>query len=121
MIDRAFARVPVVRAKLAILATLLITVLLTYRLADVQIRQGATLSRLALSQHSETVDAFAKRGSIVDRDGTVLVRSLPSESVYAVPTSIDANEVGNVAAKLAPILGYKADRIEAALREHAPF
>jgi cell division protein FtsI/penicillin-binding protein 2 len=121
MIDRAFARVPVVRAKLAILATVLVTLWLTYRLADVQIRQGATLSRLALSQHSETVDAFAKRGSILDRDGAVLVRSLPSESVYAVPSSIDAAAVPEIAAKLAPILGYKIDRIEAALREPEAF
>jgi len=121
MIDRAFARVPVVRAKLAILATLLVTAWLTYRLSDVQIRQSATLSRLALSQHSETVDDFAKRGSMLDRDGTVLVRSLPSESVYAVPTSIDAPDVPEIAAKLSPILGYPPDRIEAALRERAPF
>jgi stage V sporulation protein D (sporulation-specific penicillin-binding protein) len=121
MVDRAFARVPVVRAKLAILATLLVTAWLTWRLSDVQIRQGATLSRLALSQHSETVDAFAKRGSILDRDGNVLVRSLPSESVYAVPTSIDAADVPAISAKLAPILGYTPDRIEAALRERTPF
>src|SRR5665213_4606087 len=98
MIDRAFARVPVIRAKLAILATVWVTAWLTYRLSDVQIRQSATLSRLALSQHSETVDAFAKRGSILDRDHTVLVRSLPSESVYAVPTSIDAADVPAVSA-----------------------
>jgi stage V sporulation protein D (sporulation-specific penicillin-binding protein) len=121
MSDRAFARVPVVRAKLAILATLLVTLWLTYRLADVQIRQSATLSRLALSQHSETVDAFAKRGSILDREGTVLVRSLPSESVYAVPTSIDAADVPGIAAKLSPILGYPPDRLEAALNERTPF
>ena len=121
MIDRAFARVPVVRAKLAILATLLITAWLTWRLSDVQIRQSATLSRRALSQHSETVDAFAKRGAILDRDGGVLVRSLPSESVYAVPTSIAAADVPKVAAQLAPILGYAPDRIEAALGERTPF
>jgi stage V sporulation protein D (sporulation-specific penicillin-binding protein) len=121
MIDRAFARVPVVRAKLAILATLLVTAWLTYRLSDVQVRQSATLSRLALSQHSETVDAFAKRGSILDRDGNVLVRSLPSESVYAVPTSIDPADAPAIAAKLSPILGYSPDRLEAALRERTPF
>lgn len=121
MVDRAFARVPIVRAKLAILATLLVCAWLTWRLADVQIRQSAMLSRLALSQHSETVDAFAKRGSILDRDGNVLVRSLPSESVYAVPTSIDAANVPNIAAKLSPILGYPVDRLEAALSERVPF
>jgi stage V sporulation protein D (sporulation-specific penicillin-binding protein) len=121
MIDRAFARVPVVRAKLAILATLLVTAWLTWRLSDVQIRQSANLSRLALSQHSETVDAFAKRGSIVDRDGNILVRSLPSESVYAVPTSINAADVPEIAAKLSPILGYPPEQLEAALHERTPF
>jgi stage V sporulation protein D (sporulation-specific penicillin-binding protein) len=121
MVSRAFARVPVVRAKLAILVTLAVTAWLTWRLADVQIRQSATLSSLALAQHSETVDSFAKRGSILDRDGNVLVRSLPSESVYAVPTSIDPDQVPDIAAKLAPILGYPPPRIEAALRERTPF
>jgi cell division protein FtsI/penicillin-binding protein 2 len=121
MFDRAFSRVPVVRAKVAILATLLISAWLTYRLADVQIRQSANLSRLAISQHDEALDVFAKRGSIVDREGTVLVRSLPSESVFATPTSMDAADIPNIAAKLAPILGYKADRIERALREQEPF
>ena len=47
MADRAFTRVPLVRAKLAILATLLVSAWLTYRLCDVQIRQSGTLSRLA--------------------------------------------------------------------------
>jgi len=121
MANRAFARVPIVRAKLAILITLAVTAWLTFRLADVQIRQSGTLSALALQQHSETVDSFAKRGSIVDRDGNVLVRSLPSESVYAVPTSIDEAQIPDLSAKLAPILGYPPDRIEAALREPVPF
>jgi stage V sporulation protein D (sporulation-specific penicillin-binding protein) len=121
MASRAFARVPIVRAKFAILATLAITAWLTWRLADVQIRQSGMLSALALQQHSETVDSFARRGSIVDRDGNVLVRSLPSESVYAVPTSIDDAQVPQIAAKLAPILGYPPARIQAALRERTPF
>jgi stage V sporulation protein D (sporulation-specific penicillin-binding protein) len=121
MITRAFARVPVVRAKLAILAILLVTVWLTYRLADVQIRQSATLSQLAFSQHNANVEVFAKRGSILDRDGNVLVRSLPSQSVYAVPTSIDKAAVPVFAAELAPILDYPPARIEAALRERTPF
>jgi stage V sporulation protein D (sporulation-specific penicillin-binding protein) len=121
MASRAFARVPFVRAKLAILITLVLATWLTWRLFDVQIVQSAMLSSLALAQHNETVDSFARRGSIVDRDGTVLVRSLPSESVYAVPFSIDRVRAGEIAATLAPILGYPPARIEAALRERTPF
>lgn len=37
-------------------------------------------------QRSDTVELFARRGTIFDRDGNVLVRSLPSQSVYAVPS-----------------------------------
>lgn len=43
---------------------------------------------MALAQRSDTVELFGRRGSILDRDDNVLVRSLPSESVYAVPHDI---------------------------------
>ena len=56
-------------------------------------------AREALAQRSDTVEVFARRGSILDRDGNVLVRSLPSESVYAVPH--DLADPDATAAKLA--------------------
>ncbi len=121
MAARSFARVPAVRAKRAILFTVLIAVWLAYRLSDVQIRQSKFLATTALDQHSVIVDSFAKRGAIVDRDGNVLVRSLPSESVYAVPTAIDDADKPRIAAELSPILGYTPARLEAALREDVPF
>ncbi len=50
-------------------------------------------AKQALAQRSDTIEVFARRGSILDRDGNVLVRSLPSESVYAVPHDLgDANQ-----------------------------
>jgi stage V sporulation protein D (sporulation-specific penicillin-binding protein) len=120
MAARAFARVPLVRAKVAVAAIVLITGWLGYRLGDVQIRQGHTLALKALDQRSETVEAFAKRGTIFDRDGNVLVRSLPSESIYAVPSVIGAS-APSVAAQLAPIVGYDRERVEAALRDPVDF
>jgi stage V sporulation protein D (sporulation-specific penicillin-binding protein) len=121
MAARSFARVPAVRAKRAIVITVLIAAWLGYRLGDVQIRQSRFLSTTALDQHSVVEDTFAKRGSILDRDGNVLVRSLPSESVYAAPTSIGDDDKPHIAAELSPILGYPPERIEAALREDVPF
>jgi cell division protein FtsI/penicillin-binding protein 2 len=121
MAARSFARVPAVRAKRAILITVLIAAWLAYRLSDVQIRQSRWLAETAIDQHSVIVDSFAKRGAIVDRDGNVLVRSLPSESVYAVPTGIDDADKARIAAQLSPILGYTPDRIDAALHEDVPF
>ena len=78
------------------------------RLGDVQIRQGPRLARTALMQHDETVESFAKRGAILDRDGGVLVRSLPSESIYAVPTEVVDPHAA--ALKLAPLLRKPAAR-----------
>jgi cell division protein FtsI/penicillin-binding protein 2 len=119
MAARSFARVPAVRAKRAIVVTVLIALWLAYRLGDVQIRQSKFLSTTALDQHSVVVDSFAKRGAIEDRDGNVLVRSLPSESVYAAPPGMAHKE--RVAAELSPILGYTPERIDAALHEDVPF
>jgi len=121
MAARSFARVPAVRAKRAIIFTVLIAMWLAYRLADVQVRQSKWLATTALDQHSVIVDAFARRGAIEDRDGNVLVRSLPSESVFAVPTSIADGDKARIAAALSPILGYTPARIDAALHEDVPF
>jgi stage V sporulation protein D (sporulation-specific penicillin-binding protein) len=76
------------RAKFLFYACLLIALFLVWRLVDVQVRNGPTYARQALAQRSDTVEVFARRGTILDRDGNVMVRSLPSESVYAVPRDI---------------------------------
>jgi stage V sporulation protein D (sporulation-specific penicillin-binding protein) len=73
------------RAKYLFYACLVIALYLVWRLIDVQVRHGPAYAREALAQRSDTVEVFARRGSILDRDGNVMVRSLPSESVYAVP------------------------------------
>ncbi len=121
MATRSFARVPAVRAKRAIIITLALALYLAYRLGDVQVRQSKFLATAAIDQHSVVEDTFAKRGAILDRDGSVLVRSLPSESVYAVPTGISDADKDRVAAELSPILGYTPARIDAALHEDVPF
>jgi stage V sporulation protein D (sporulation-specific penicillin-binding protein) len=120
MAARAFARVPATRAKLAIVLTLAIALWLGWRLVDVQVRQSPALARQALEQRSETVAAFAKRGSILDRDGNVLVRSLPSESIYAVPSAI-GEAAPAVAAALAPIVGGDRAKLEEVLRDRSDF
>ncbi|HTV91496.1 MAG TPA: penicillin-binding protein 2, partial [Verrucomicrobiae bacterium] len=68
------------RAKLFFYLCALMGVYLCARLYLVQVVQGPTLAAKALAQRSDTVEVFARRGFIADRNGTVLVRSLPSES-----------------------------------------
>jgi cell division protein FtsI/penicillin-binding protein 2 len=92
---------------------------LAWRLFDVQIRQGPGLARQALSQRSETVEQSAKRGAIFDRDGAVLVRSLPSQSVYAVPAIIADPRAA--AKALAPLLHLHPAELESSLRERSQF
>ena len=119
MAARSFSRVAPGRAKITFYAIFGVALFLSWRLYDVQIRQGPHLAAIAQSQRSDTVELFAKRGSITDRDGNVLVRSLPSESVSAVPTNIV--DPVTTATELAPILGMKAHDIELALRDRSQF
>src|SRR5579862_8647183 len=91
------------RAKILFYACSLIAGFLTFRLYDVQVVHGPAYAREALAQRSDTVEVFARRGSILDRNGNVLVRSLPSESVYAVPR--DLADPDATIAKLQKVVG----------------
>ncbi len=119
MAARAFARVAPARAKFALLAVVVLAGLLALRLGEVQLREGPKLARLALAQHDETIESFARRGAILDREGGVLVRSLPSESIFAVPT--DVADPHAAALALAPVLHRPVPALEATLRERAQF
>jgi stage V sporulation protein D (sporulation-specific penicillin-binding protein) len=88
MHQRTFARVAPMRARFFFYFCLVVALFLAWRLVDVQAVKGAMYAREALAQRSDTVEVFARRGSILDADGDILVRSLPSESVYAVPREI---------------------------------
>lgn len=112
MHKRTFSRVGPRRAKLLFYALLLVSVYLTWRLVDVQLIKGPLYAKEALAQRSDTVEVFARRGSILDRDGNVLVRSLPSESVYAVPH--DLGDPDKTIEELAPLVG-KIDKATADL------
>lgn len=91
---------------------------LIWRLYTVQVMQGPRLAAKARSEHSETIDLQAQRGAIYDRDGNAVVRSLPSQSVYATPHAV--SDVGDEATKLALILDVPADRLENLLRDTGP-
>jgi cell division protein FtsI/penicillin-binding protein 2 len=118
MATRAFARVAPMRAKLSLVFVCALACALAARLGVVQVHDGPRLARAALAQHDETVESFGRRGAILDRDGGVLVRSLPSESIYAVPSNVVDPRA---AQKLAPVLHLPAARIDAALHEKLQF
>ncbi len=79
----AAARTSAVRAKFVFYTLVVLALFLETRLYIVQVRDGPKLAARGYEQRLETVNYAAHRGSILDRDGTALVRSLPSQSVYA--------------------------------------
>jgi len=103
MHPRAFMRISPGRAKFFFYAVFAIALFLAWRLYDFQVLQGPALAKEALEQRSNTIEVFARRGSILDRDGNVLVRSLPSESIYAVPSQL--TDPDGTARKLRSIVG----------------
>src|SRR5579862_5280592 len=115
MHQRQFARIGPMRAKVFFYLVALIAIFLGWRLYKVQVIDGPVLAREALAQRSDTVEVFARRGSITDRDGNPLVRSLPSESVYAVPH--DIVDVDDTVAKLQPVIGKLSPDTIATLRD----
>lgn len=103
MHKRAFSRVAPFRAKALFYACFVVALYLVWRLYDVQVLHGPVYARAALDQRSRVITIPGHRGSILDRDGNELVRSLPSESIYVDPHEIA--DVDETAARLRAIVG----------------
>jgi cell division protein FtsI (penicillin-binding protein 3) len=93
------------------------------RLVSLQVFHHDDLLRQAQSQQQRVVPIQAQRGSILDRTGQPLAKSLPAESVLVNPKRIkDAAVAANL---LAPILGLDAkqltEKIRAASRRESGF
>jgi cell division protein FtsI/penicillin-binding protein 2 len=109
-----------VRAKIVFYLFVALGVALAGRFYVVQVREGPELAQLGYEQRLTTVKFAAHRGTIYDRDRDPLVRSLPSQSVYATPSEVTNAE--REARTLAGILGdvSYAD-VLASLRSRAPY
>jgi cell division protein FtsI (penicillin-binding protein 3) len=101
------------RAGLAIICALLIV--LGGRLVQLQGVDAQGLALAAEQERVETVQLNALRGSIVDRNGTVLAYTTPAEDVVTDPTLIKAADRAEVAQKLTGLLGVPADQLVADL------
>jgi cell division protein FtsI (penicillin-binding protein 3) len=93
------------------------------RLIWLQVLQHDELLRQAQSQQQKVVPIQAQRGSILDRSGQPLAKSLPAESVLVNPKRVkDAVVTANL---LAPILGLDrkqlAEKIRTAIRRDSGF
>jgi cell division protein FtsI (penicillin-binding protein 3) len=84
------------------------------RLVWLQVFQHDDLLRQAQSQQQRLMPIEAQRGSILDRTGQPLARSLPAESVLVNPRRIKDARVA--AGLLAPILGLDATQLAEKIR-----
>src|SRR5207247_1573056 len=103
------------RARVLILAAVLAVAFagLTGRLAWLQVVKSAELAQLAERQYSRTVVLHAQRGPILDRQGTPLATSTPTESLFVQPRSV--GDPVRVTARLAPIIGLPPAAVHAVL------
>lgn len=81
--------------------------------------RAPALKRAAATQQVQTVALPAPRGTITDRNGTVLAVSEPASDVSATPYLV--REPLRVAAKLAPLLGAEDSEVLGKLSERTGF
>jgi len=115
----ALARTSAQRAKAVFYLFLVFAIFLGVRFFIVQVRQGPMLAARAYQQRLTTIDYAAHRGTIYDRDGTPLVRSLPSQSVYVIPAEV-VDVPGTARALNQSVPDLVPARVEALLRSTQP-
>jgi len=89
--------------------------LLAFRVYSYQVVEHARFEELANAEHWERVTIAPRRGTIFDRNGYALARSVMYESVYAWTPSIE--DVQAAADKLAPILAEPAGQVAEIIRQ----
>lgn len=93
-----------------VLVTTLVT-LPTFRLAELQLVQGAYNRQRAENNRIRPVSVPATRGQILDRSGQIFAASRVSRSVYLWPKERSPKEWQEIAATLSPIVKLPAAEI----------
>ena len=85
------------------------------RLVQLQGVDHGNYASAARAQRVDTVALHALRGSIVDRNGTLLAYTSEAQDITADPQQVSVDKRSDYAAKLAPLLGQPSATIERAL------
>jgi cell division protein FtsI (penicillin-binding protein 3) len=88
---------------------------ISVRLVHLQVNQHEYLSERALSQRLNIKKTKMMRGSIYDRNNSVLAMSVPVKTLYADPTEIE--DIDAAAKKVAIAAGLKAQQVASELSE----
>ncbi len=92
---------------------------LLWRAFEVQIILGPVYKSMADDQHSYTEVLEGARGTIYDRKGQVLARSVSCQSVYANPRVM--TNINDAAERLAPILNMNAASLASIFKKNRAF
>lgn len=92
---------------------------LAARLYVVQVHDGRALASAAVDLHRAVFDVSGRRGSIVDRFGTVFASTSPAVQVFAQPNEV--RDPRAEAALLAPLLRLAPAAVERRLTEKTTF
>ncbi len=112
-------RPPVHRLLIVFTALVIAFAGIVVRLAFLQVRDQGGYAQLGVEQRMSTLELPARRGEILDRQGTPLAITLEARDVYANP-SLVTDPIGEAAA-IAPILQQKPRDVEQALRSEGTF
>lgn len=93
--------------------------MLIFRLAWLQLVEGDRLREEALEVRMRDVPVEAKRGTIFDRNGQELVKSISVDSAYAFPPQV--KDKGDAADKIAAALGMDREEVYKKLTQNVGF
>lgn len=89
---------------------LVLWVALWFRAFYIQLIEGPSLAEKANRQHMYTEIVEAQRGTIYDRRGLVLARSIEARSIYANPRAM--TKPLEVAKQLSPLIGISEEKLQ---------
>lgn len=103
------------RLRWGIAGICVLLVVVGVRLVQLQGIDAGGYALAAARERLATVPLHALRGTIVDRDGTVIAYTTPARNVVTDPTLIKPKDRAEVAEQLAPLLGVPSGQIMASL------
>ncbi len=100
--------------RVALVVCLIVLSLYAVRLVDLQAIQADSLASKAEGIRTVRIKLPAMRGAITDTNGVALVQSVPARDITADP--VEVKDPALYAAKLSPLVGVPAEKIEKSLQ-----
>lgn len=104
------------RLQALLIGCVVITLVVTVRLVDLQVVRSQELASKARLEIETPVLLAPRRGQIIDANGTVLAMDVERQSLFAIPPQVPADRKAEIALLVAGLTGAPAEPILSALR-----